>query len=377
MNHSVNNKLNVENNNFIAVLNFLPKWAWVVLAILLAISIQSSGFWLSVGAILMLAGVALLVSYAIKRKKVLPTKNIKSLAIGSSVAMMVVGTSIVGAVTPPSTGQSKSDATNTQQAVEPSREKQELPKVNENLAQDPHYKDGIKEKVVGVVDGDTMSTENNRDIRLIGINAPKREQANKVAECFAAEALQKLNDLVKDKMVYLVADNTYDTKDADGRKFFYVYLEDGTNISYYLINEGYAREFTGNSKVYKWQEKFVKAQELAKNNKRGLWGDNTCAGDTVSVAEKKAAAETEARKKQEEAQRAAEAAAIASRQAELQRRQQQHVTQAAPQQPATGPVFSSCKQARAAGYSHMRRGEPGYSSHLDRDGDGIACDKRR
>lgn len=39
--------------------------------------------------------------------------------------------------------------------------------------------------------------------------------------------------------------------------------------------------------------------------------------------------------------------------------------------------FSSCKEARAAGYSHMRRGEPGYASHLDRDGDGIACDKHR
>lgn len=38
------------------------------------------------------------------------------------------------------------------------------------------------------------------------------------------------------------------------------------------------------------------------------------------------------------------------------------------------PRFSSCKEARAAGYSRMRRGEPGYSSNLDRDGDGIACE---
>ncbi len=37
--------------------------------------------------------------------------------------------------------------------------------------------------------------------------------------------------------------------------------------------------------------------------------------------------------------------------------------------------FRSCKQARAAGYSHMRKGQPGYSRKLDRDGDGIACDK--
>lgn len=42
-----------------------------------------------------------------------------------------------------------------------------------------------------------------------------------------------------------------------------------------------------------------------------------------------------------------------------------------------GRRFSSCKAARAAGYTHMRRGQPGYSTNLDRDGDGVACDKVR
>jgi Excalibur calcium-binding domain len=40
-----------------------------------------------------------------------------------------------------------------------------------------------------------------------------------------------------------------------------------------------------------------------------------------------------------------------------------------------GRKFSSCKAARADGYTHMRRGRPGYSTALDRDGDGVACDK--
>jgi Excalibur calcium-binding domain len=40
-----------------------------------------------------------------------------------------------------------------------------------------------------------------------------------------------------------------------------------------------------------------------------------------------------------------------------------------------GHKFSSCKAARKAGYTHMRRGRPGYSTNLDRDGDGVACDK--
>lgn len=37
--------------------------------------------------------------------------------------------------------------------------------------------------------------------------------------------------------------------------------------------------------------------------------------------------------------------------------------------------FGSCAEARAAGYWNIKYGEPGYSSNLDRDGDGIACER--
>lgn len=36
--------------------------------------------------------------------------------------------------------------------------------------------------------------------------------------------------------------------------------------------------------------------------------------------------------------------------------------------------FRSCKEAWAAGYGNIARGEEGYSKHLDRDGDGVACE---
>lgn len=36
--------------------------------------------------------------------------------------------------------------------------------------------------------------------------------------------------------------------------------------------------------------------------------------------------------------------------------------------------FSSCKAAKAAGAAPLHRGEPGYSSKLDKDGDGTACE---
>ena len=46
------------------------------------------------------------------------------------------------------------------------------------------------------------------------------------------------------------------------------------------------------------------------------------------------------------------------------------------QTPAPALAFQTCADARAAGYRNMHRGAPGYSEHLDRDGDGIACESR-
>ena len=48
------------------------------------------------------------------------------------------------------------------------------------------------------------------------------------------------------------------------------------------------------------------------------------------------------------------------------------------EEPTATPVeqlyFANCSEARAAGYSNMTPDSPGYSSKLDRDGDGLACE---
>ena len=43
----------------------------------------------------------------------------------------------------------------------------------------------------------------------------------------------------------------------------------------------------------------------------------------------------------------------------------------------SGLSFHTCAEARAAGVAPIRRGQPGYAKHLDRDGDGIACEPYR
>ena len=44
---------------------------------------------------------------------------------------------------------------------------------------------------------------------------------------------------------------------------------------------------------------------------------------------------------------------------------------------AGAPYYRNCDAARAAGVAPLRRGEPGYAPHLDRDNDGIACEPPR
>lgn len=69
------------------------------------------------------------------------------------------------------------------------------------------------------------------------------------------------------------------------------------------------------------------------------------------------------------AQQAAEAEQ-ARQAAATQQAQQQQAFASQPQQGA----YRNCREARAAGAAPLYRGQPGYGSHLDRDGDGVACE---
>lgn len=84
------------------------------------------------------------------------------------------------------------------------------------------------------------------------------------------------------------------------------------------------------------------------------------------------AAEEQARIAAEEQARIAaeEQARIA---AEEQARVAAEVAQAAPAA-ATSAYYPNCSAVRAAGVAPLYQGQPGYSSHLDRDGDGVACE---
>ncbi len=50
------------------------------------------------------------------------------------------------------------------------------------------------------------------------------------------------------------------------------------------------------------------------------------------------------------------------------------VTGPEPHASEDSPYYANCDEARAAGAAPIYEGEPGYAPHLDRDGDGVACE---
>lgn len=134
--------------------------------------------------------------------------------------------------------------------------------------------------VTEVVDGDTIKVQSSTEVytvRLIGINTPETKDPRKDVECFGKEASDRLTALLDGQTVQLVSDESQLDTDRYDRLLRYVILEDGTNVNYQMIREGFAYEYTY-SEPYKYQSDFKDAQAYAKENKLGLWSDTTCNG---------------------------------------------------------------------------------------------------
>jgi len=136
--------------------------------------------------------------------------------------------------------------------------------------------------VTSVVDGDTIKINMDGTIetlRLIGIDTPETVDPRKPVQCFGVEASNKAKELLFGKQIRIESDPTQDTRDKYGRLLVYVYRSDGLFFNKYMIEQGYAYEYTYET-PYKYQSDFKTVQQLAQSNQRGLWSSNTCGGDS-------------------------------------------------------------------------------------------------
>lgn len=112
-----------------------------------------------------------------------------------------------------------------------------------------------------VLDGDTIVTKHQKQIRYIGIDAPELGQP------FSAEAKKYNENLVLHKFVKI----EYDKKHQDylGRDLAYVYVNK-IFINKILVNQGLAKVLTVTPDT-QYQQAFLNAQKQAQNKKIGLW----------------------------------------------------------------------------------------------------------
>lgn len=153
---------------------------------------------------------------------------------------------------------------------------------NEDIRKSPTY------QVLRVTDGDTIHINyNGKDekVRFIGLDTPETKDSRKPIRCFGREATAKMTEFVENKNVRLEFDKTQGERDKYGRILAFVYSEDNKNLAYEMIRQGYGNEYTYNSNPYKYQNEFKEAARKAREENKGLWAENTCAGDTTKPAD--------------------------------------------------------------------------------------------
>ncbi|QHS56246.1 thermonuclease family protein [Mucilaginibacter sp. 14171R-50] len=118
-------------------------------------------------------------------------------------------------------------------------------------------------KVIGVKDGDTMvllSPDNQSiTVRLAEIDAPEKSQA------FGQAAKQFTSNLCFGKMVKLIGNQ----HDRYGRTVGKVELENGTNVNYEIVKQGYAWQY----RAYSKNMELASLEEHAREARLGLWQD--------------------------------------------------------------------------------------------------------
>ncbi|CAI8879777.1 micrococcal nuclease [Brevibacillus sp. IT-7CA2] len=218
----------------------------------------------------------------------------------------------------------------------------------------------IQAKVLEVVDGDTIKIKINdkeETVRFLLVDTPETKHPKYGVQPFGKEASDFTKQLLTEKTVELEQD-VNNGPDKYGRLLYYIYV-DGKSVQEQLLEKGLARVAYVYVPNVKYVEQYRKIQEQAQKAGVGIWSIENYAqedgyhSDVVKKNEPEPSKNTVA-------------------------------TQTSPKpnpqpQPTPQPVqevyYANCSEAKAAGAAPLYRGEPGYREKLDRDKDGVACEK--
>ncbi len=139
--------------------------------------------------------------------------------------------------------------------------------------------------VIDVVDGDTIKVVidgQTETLRLIGLDTPETVDPRKTVQCFGKEASAKATELLLNREVWIESDPSQGVRDKYNRLLVYVHRDDGLFYNKWMIEYGYAHEYTYQQVPYRYHAEFNQVELDAKLAQRGLWSPQTCNGITSS-----------------------------------------------------------------------------------------------
>ncbi|ADD27364.1 excalibur calcium-binding domain-containing protein [Meiothermus ruber] len=185
-----------------------------------------------------------------------------------------------------------------------------------------------------VIDADSLEIQGSR-IRLWGVDAVESSQTcldarGRVWPC-GRRATFALSDFLGQRTVYCVRKGT-----DRYRRMLAVCSVGGVEINRWLVEQGWALSYTRYEGAV-----YLDSQKRAKAARRGIWQGSFQEPWTYR------------------ANPANPPSAGAPR----------------PSKPSSDIYYRNCAEARAAGAAPIYRGQPGYRPGLDRNGDGVACER--
>ncbi len=121
-----------------------------------------------------------------------------------------------------------------------------------------------------VYDGDTLLLTDKRKIRIIGIDTPETKHHKQKAQAYGAKAREALRALLKQYHYQVILQYGKERKDKYERTLAHVTLSDGTNISNWLLEQGFAKTLAFPPNVA-LAECYKKSEELAQVQHLKIW----------------------------------------------------------------------------------------------------------
>ncbi|MGN8644497.1 thermonuclease family protein [Gracilibacillus sp. HCP3S3_G5_1] len=190
-----------------------------------------------------------------------------------------------------------------------------------------------------VVDGDTLNIELNgqkETVRLLLVDTPETKHPTLPVQPFGPEATEFAIEKLAGKDIQIEFDGP--KRDNYDRMLGYIWV-DGENFNQLLLEEGLARYAYVYDPPYIHQDEMQQAEQQARDSGIGIWSIDGYVnenGFNHEVVENDPTGE--------------------------------------PETPEEDIYYTNCTEAHEAGVTPLHEDDTGYGSHLDRDGDGVACE---